>query len=222
MGTKNGDFNTRPQHEVYLESFYIDKTEVTNFQYSLCVKSLVCTQPLGIGSSSRPFYYGNPKYNDYPVINITWEMALDYCEWRGARLPTEAEWEKAARGGMEDKLYPWGDEKADCSIVNYLSKKNFCIGDTTSVASYLPNDYGLYDMAGNVWEWVADCYASDYYVTSPDVNPSGPSCIGDRVLRGGSWNDSSKFIQLTHRYSYPQDHRGFGLNFFGFRCALSN
>lgn len=222
MGTTNGEFNTRPQHEVYLDSYYIDHTEVTNYQYSQCVKSLDCTQPLDIGSSSRPFYYGNPKFNSHPVINVTWEMALDYCKWRGARLPTEAEWEKAARGGMEDKQYPWGDQDAKCSIVNYLPKNDFCIGDTNSAASYPPNGYGLYDMAGNVWEWVADCYASDYYVTSPDKNPLGPSCTGDRVLRGGSWNDSSKFINLTHRYRYPQDHRGFGLNFFGFRCALSD
>jgi len=128
---------------------------------------------------------------------------------------------KSFSGGIEDKLYPWGDKNADCSIVNYLSKSDFCIGDTTSVSSYPSNGYGLFDMAGNVWEWVADCYASDYYVASPDINPPGPSCTGERVLRGGSWNDGLKFIQLTHRYSYPQDHRGFGLNFFGFRCARS-
>jgi formylglycine-generating enzyme required for sulfatase activity len=221
MGTVNSDVNTQPQHTVYLDAFYIDLTEVTNYQYAQCVQSGVCKQPLDESSASRPLYYGNPEFNDYPVIYVTWEMASDYCEWRNARLPTEAEWEKAARGGSENKSYPWGDQDADCSIANFLSKDGFCIGDTTRVASYPPNGYGLFDMAGNLWEWVADCYRSDYYRNSPDANPQGPSCTDERVLRGGSWNDSQKFIQLATRYRYPPDHRGFGLNLFGIRCARS-
>ena len=221
MGTVNGDVNTQPQHVVYLDAFYIDQTEVTNNQYAKCVKKQICKEPIDKSSSSRLDYYSNSKFDDFPVIYVTWEMASVYCEWRNARLPTEAEWEKAARGNIINKLYPWGDQDANCSIANYLSKDGFCIGDTIRSASYSPNGYGLFDMAGNVWEWVADCYNSDYYVNSPDINPQGPSCTNERVLRGGSWNDGSKFIQLAYRYSYPPDHRGFGLNFFGFRCARS-
>jgi formylglycine-generating enzyme required for sulfatase activity len=197
-------------HSVTLDAFYMDVYEVTNGQYAACVDSGICQPPMDTISDSRSSYYGNPAFDDYPVIFVNWNMAKAYCEWREGRLPTEAEWEKAARG-TDERTYPWG-EAIDDSDANY----NNNIGDTSRVGSYATKSpYGLYDMAGNVWEWVADYYSDTYYSNSPSRNPPGPESGTERVLRGGSWYDPAFLNRTTTRLKQvePVD------NNYGFRCA---
>jgi formylglycine-generating enzyme required for sulfatase activity len=213
MGSNNGDANEKPVHQVYLDAFYMDKYEVTNALYQACVTAGVCTYYGGImeHSITRPDYYTNPKYESYPVVNVFWNNAKTYCEWRGARLPTEAEWEKAARG-TDERTYPWGEGIA-CSYANY----NNCRSDTTEVGSYEigKSPYGIYDMAGNVWEWVNDMYRDDYYQNSPLDNPLGPDS-GNPVLRGGAWFSSDFRVRSADR----DIHVAAGWpNYYGFRCA---
>lgn len=204
-----------PPHEVYLGVFYMDKYEVTNALYKACVDVGVCAPPYNASSSTRSSYYGNSQYDDYPVIYVNWNMAKTYCEWRGARLPTEAQWEKAARS-TDGRTYPWG-EGIDCDKANY----NFrCVGDTTKVGSYESgkSPYGIYDLAGNVWEWVNDWYDENYYQSSPASNPLGPESGTYRALRGGSWYVSDSYVRASYRTWFDPT-----LTFdrIGFRCARS-
>jgi len=157
MGSNDGSSDEQPIHQVYLDTYYIDKYEVTNVLYKVCVDAGVCNQPTTTSD------YNNSQYVLHPVVYVNWNMAKEYCEWRDARLPTEAEWEKAARG-TDGRTYPWG-EGIDDTFANY----NQNVGDTTAVGDYPEGEspYGAYDMAGNVWEWVADLYDSDYYGKSP-------------------------------------------------------
>jgi formylglycine-generating enzyme required for sulfatase activity len=212
MGGEKYD-DERPVHTVLLDSYYIDKYEVTNFAYRLCVLDGACLPPKQQASATRTLYYGNSDFNEYPVVSVDWNMATNYCEWRDGRLPTEAEWEKAARG-TDGRTYPWGEE-IGCNVANY---QNNCIGDTSAVGSYSNgvSYYGLYDMAGNVWEWVNDWYDDRYYQISPLVNPLGPNSGQYRVLRGGSWYTNSIYVRVSHRYG------DIPINFspsIGFRCA---
>ncbi len=159
--------NEGPAHEVLLEEYFIDKYEVTNGDYKECVDAGVCGAPYSLNTG----YYSDPDYADFPVIYVDWFMARNYCEWRGARLPTEAEWEKAARG-TNDGHFPWGQDLLSCSFARYGA----CGRDPVAVGSHPvgASPYGVHDMAGNVWEWVADWYGSDYYALSPTDNPKGP------------------------------------------------
>jgi formylglycine-generating enzyme required for sulfatase activity len=202
-----------PAHEVYLDAFFIDKTEVTNGMYALCVNNGPCTEPELTLSSTRSTYYGDYSYTTFPVIFVTWDQARAYCQWAGARLPSEAEWEKAARGS-DTRLFPWGDEEPTCERSNFLG----CAGDTRAVGSHPlgVSPYGVLDMAGNVAEWVNDWMDESYYTYSPRENPRGPSSGSDRVLRGGSWISTNSTIRSAARDLFLSE---FGDAVTGFRCA---
>lgn len=233
MGSLESDPNAledeNPQHKLFLDSYWIDQTEVTNEMYSKCVFENACAQPMKLYSQTRENYYGNPEYSDYPVIFVTWENAKDYCQWAGVRLPSEAEWEKAARG-EGGNIYPWGNE-FDCHKGNFDDEVNFdsgvvsggpaCDGyeDTSPVGTF-PSGVSLYrvfDMAGNVWEWV-----NSIYMTYPYTAGDGREDINakeNHVLRGGGFGSTEDRLRTAARYSFffPT---GYHIQ-FGLRCADS-
>lgn len=205
-------------HTVFLDAFYIDKYEVTNASYHSCVDAGVCQRPKEIDSSTREFYFGrDPFFDDYPVIFVDWQMANAFCKWRGVRLPTEAEWEKAARG-TDGRIYPSGNVM-NPTYANIL----LSVGDTTPVGNYESgkSPYGIYDLEGNVSEWVADWYSDEYYLNSPIFNPQGAETGENRVVKGNSW-----YFERDKAYGGSVGGHG-GLNpnsvssTLGFRCAIS-
>jgi formylglycine-generating enzyme required for sulfatase activity len=207
----------QPVHQVYLDSYWIDKTEVTNSMYLLCVEAGACSEHVNKTSFNRSSYYGNARYDNYPVIFVDWDKAKIYCEWADRRLPSEAEWEKAARG-LDGRTYPWG-EKIDCSLANYWGNGIYnCAGDTDEVGNY-PNGasiYGALDMAGNVSEWVGDYYSDSYYQNAPASNPLGPDSGQFRLLRGGSWLFGGGDVRSADRFMNDPSRSN---TYFGFRCA---
>jgi len=232
MGTEQGDPDMRPAHTVYLDAYYIDPYEVSQAQYKEFTDATGHPPP---GPNPQTFFIQNYHWldeqygtylgwagpyiwkdgtypegkGDHPVVMVNWGDARAYCEWAGKRLPTEAEWEKAARGGLEGKKYPWGDEE-ETTRANHYS-----IG-TKPVGTYSANGYGLYDMAGNVLEWVADWYHPEYYRTSPRENPKGPETGTLKVVRGGAWVYNLERANVAYRVGNDPQTK---FHFIGFRCA---
>jgi formylglycine-generating enzyme required for sulfatase activity len=204
-----------PVHNICITGFYMDVHEVTNAEYKLCVDAGGCTAPSDNSSLTRTTYYGNAVYDDFPVLYVDWFKADAYCTWRGKRLPTEAEWEYAARGGLSGKRYPWGDMITGTDA-NYMNSGDIWDNDTSPVESYAPNGYGLYDMVGNVHEWVNDRYSAVYYSESPVNDPQGPVNGTETVLRGGSWDDNISNLRCAVRH---RDNRDISFWNVGFRCA---
>lgn len=207
-----------PLHAVYLDDYYIDINLVTNHEYRECVLANVCPPPESPTSRTRISYHYDPIYANYPVVWVYWEAAETYCNWLGKRLPSEAEWEKAARG-TDNGVFPWGDEWIDCTLANYhAGTDGYCVGDTTEVGSYPlgASFYGALDMAGNVYEWVSDWYQDDYYSVSAYNNPTGPETGSTKVLRGGSFGSSDIFNRTAWRRTcYSSSYA------YGFRCAAT-
>jgi len=209
-----------PQHMVSLSAFAIDVYEVTNAQYAECVAAGACAAPIATASQARVDYYQNPEYANFPMINVKWEQAQAYCTWAGKRLPTEAEWELAARGATP-KAYAWGDDDPDCSQANIYHDLSMsaCVGDTVAVGSYPAgaSEFGVMDMTGNVWEWVADSYIEDFYSLSPTENPLAEEANQLRTVRGGGWASNWLAARVTSRAYDLSFYSGLDL---GFRCAM--
>jgi len=211
----------RPQLEVYLDAFWIDRTEVTNAQYKQCVTEGQCISPAkGCRYSGDPTYVDTEKGN-YPVVCIDWYNAQAYCQWAGRRLPTNAEWEKAARG-TDGRIYPWGNDTPRC----YLANTQACVAmaDEVGLRPEGASPYGALDMLGNVSEYVADWYDKDYYTYSPRENPPGPTSWSPvwqdreiRVLRGGSWCDKPWLTRAAERSHIGPERTSHGI---GFRCVI--
>ncbi len=189
----------KPSHKVTLHAFWIDKFDVTNGMFTQCTTAGVCDPPLNFSSKTVTAYFNGADYANYPVINVTWGEATAYCKWAGRRLPSEAEWERAARGD-DLRTYPWGDQAPDSSRANF----NFQVGDTSKVGSYPAGAsvYGVLDMAGNVEQWVNDFYDPTYYSKAVNLNPTGPIARANffnRVIRGGSFQDGAGNIRVAYR-----------------------
>ncbi len=214
-----GEPDERPQHSVTLSSYRIDRTEVTVARYRACLTEGACSPP----ATDRWCNQASPGREDHPVNCVSWAQAEAYCRWAGARLPTEAEWEKAARG-TEGDPFPWGPTKDTCVVaVRFDDKLGHACGKfgTWPVGSkpFGKSPYGALDMAGNVWEWVADWYAPDAYASGDDRDPKGPATGKFRILRGGGWGkDGEGALRSARRFRFSGDQRTPGI---GFRCAMS-
>lgn len=215
MGSETGHADEKPPHRVYLDAFFIDRYPVTNAEYKKFVEAAGRKPPSHWQNGKIP-----PGKETHPVVNVSWNDAAAYAAWAGKRLPTEAEWEKAASWDPlknEKRVYPWGD-RFDAALCN---SKESGIGGTTPVGKYSPqgdSPYGAADMAGNVWEWCADWYDSGYYKNSPKQNPTGPSSGPSRVRRGGSWYVSVNLVRASYRGRSVPDSWD---DYLGFRCSRS-
>ena len=246
MGSEDAELDEKPAHRVHLDDFLIGVHPVTNAEYERFVREtghrapaiyelpLVVTvggidRERSFRANGQPYIWldsAAPKDRlAHPVTLVRWEDAIAYCAWlsgatgRIIRLPTEAEWEKAARGGLEGKRYPWGDG-IDQNMANFLADPSSrAVRGTSQCRTYPPNGYGLFDMAGNVWEWVHDWHSGSYYATSPLRAPAGPREGTLRVVRGGSWLASdTRMLSCSHRHKVPPDTYSYGI---GFRVACS-
>ena len=203
MGSLDGTVDEQPVHTVYLDGYWIDKTEITNEMYRNCWWNGPCLRPERADSNTHFKYFFYDEFANYPVVDLRWSSAETYCSWAGRRMPSEAEWEKAARG-TDGRAYPWGNENPKDSLLNFNHPLG---GDTSLVGYYLSgaSPYGALDMAGNLTEWVADWYAADYYANSPSSNPTGPVSGENKVLRGGSWySDVYEVRSADRHYTEPE------------------
>jgi formylglycine-generating enzyme required for sulfatase activity len=212
-----GEFNIEiPQHTVYVSAFYMDETEVTNGQYRACVEAGGCAEPeSGSGRYRRSDYYDQPEFASYPVVWVSWFDARTYCAWAGKRLPTEAEWEKAARG-EDGRIFPWGNDfSSDLANTQDRGQESLApVGHYPAGAS----PYGILDMAGGVWEYVEDWFDPGYYANTPASDPPGPASSpgGDKVLRSGSYANFQHYARVANRGSVAPATR---TEFRGIRCA---
>ncbi len=227
MGSNEGETDSRPAHQVTISSFYIDKYEVTNAQFCEFLNSITKNSPDEV---ARYFYQDEDivsynaetskykplgAYSKHPVVEVTWEGAVAYAEWVGKRLPTEAEWEFAARGGKNSTGFEYsGNNKPDL-----VAWYNDPYGSTRTIGTKMPNELGIYDMSGNVWEWCSDWYDKDFYKKSESSNPNStvPDKDATRVLRGGAWNSTVADIKIIYRNSLKPHYSNGGS---GFRCAM--
>lgn len=222
MGSGDLSSAEKPVHTVYLDSFMIDRYEVTNAQFSMYLndikydarnQGLIAISPYNaeISLVSGRFKPWSVEYEERPVHDVKWVGAAAYCAWIGGRLPTEAEWEKAARG-TDSRMYPWGDGEPESAVVNFDHE----VGSPVVVGSYPrgASPYGVHDLAGNIHEWTFDWYSSDYYGHSPADNPSGPLVGERRVVRGGSCFDDAEDIRTYARNHELPESQG-----IGFRCV---
>lgn len=212
----------QPVHLVYVDVYWMDKYEVTNQDYARFVEAT---------GHRKPFHWIGGKLpagqEKFPVYNVTWDDALAYCKFVGKRLPTEAEWERAARGGVEKAMFPWGarlgpggrGRPAESDSETTKPARYGYPDGPVAVGSYAPNGFGLYDVTGNVWEWVSDWYEQNYYSVSPDRNPRGPETGLYRVIRGGGWSDNDERILALHYRNFT--NQSLLSNTVGFRCARS-
>lgn len=211
MGSDRGQNDEQPVHRVSVKAFYLETQEVTVWRYAEFLVSQKTDPPFKWNEAT------SGSHQNKPVVGVNWYDARDYCRWVGRRLPTEAEWELAARG-TEGRMYPWGDTHPTRGHANAGHTKWHGYDTLTNVGQFelgkTPN--GVYDLAGNLWEWVADWYDATYYQFSPRDNPSGPSAGPLRALRGGAWNNDAKSIRSANRAGYAPDARR---NDVGFRCA---
>ena len=213
MGCSTGRDDEKPVHRVWVDAFELGACQVTNAEYACCLAAV---------NAAAPLCWTDANFNhpNMPVVALSWHEAADYCEWLSGRtgkryrLPTEAEWERAARGGAEGLLYPWGDAPPE-AVSDY--GKRWKLGPEP-VALYLPNSYGLYNMGDNVHEWCSDWYDDGYYSISPDRNPQGPVSGTRKASRGGSWRHHIKVTRTAARSSIPPE---FEYADYGFRVARS-
>ena len=243
MGADDGEDDERPPHRAYVDEFAIGAHPVTNAEYARFIADTgypspaVRTLPLMVSGPlesdfrtlAAAYYWTNgtpPEGRDnYPVTLVRYDDAMQYCAWlanktgKPVRLPTEAEWERAARGGLEGKRYPWGDT-LETSQAHFLPDPAAKAGHGTApVGSYPPNGFNVYDMAGNVWEWVADWYSPDYYGRAQFLNPRGPDHGIMRIVRGGAWvNADPRYLRCSYRHKVPPDSYAYSI---GFRVAYS-
>jgi formylglycine-generating enzyme required for sulfatase activity len=243
MGADDGEDDECPPHRAYIDDFAIGVYPVTNGEYAQFVRETshpwpgIRTLPLmvsGAGESdfrmlAAAYFWNNgtpPEGRDaHPVTLVGFDDAVAYCAWlarkiaMAVRLPTEAEWERAARGGLEGRRFPWGDT-IDAACAHFLPHASAkAQGGTAPVGSYPPNAFELYDMAGNVWEWVSDWYSPDYYERAQYINPQGPDSGLLRIVRGGAWvSDEERYLECAHRHTVPPDSYAYSI---GFRIAYS-
>lgn len=203
-----GPSDWKPEHPVKISSFLMDQYEVTNSQYAEFCKATGNALPQFWGMAG---FRCGPDYPDHPVTGVSFIDAMNYARWAGKRLPTEAEWEYAARGGLIARSFPLGDS-ADSTTINFGKKYN----GTLKIGSFAPNGFGLYDITGNVWEWTSDFYDGNYYSSSPTENPVGPSNGRFKVIRGGSWHSGKMCVQTYYRNGLPVSWVDFAV---GFRCV---
>jgi formylglycine-generating enzyme required for sulfatase activity len=219
-GDRDGGRDEYPRHQIELDAFYIDRYEVTNGRYLQFVKATGHRLPQHPKNPARTLWTGDQVSDvvaERPVVNVDWHDADAYCAWAGKRLPTEAEWEKAARG-TDDRRFPWGNVEPTSKHLNFNQQ---WIGEKTlmPVGSYEAgkSPYGAYDMAGNVWEWVADWYDDRYYEKSPAKNPKGPDTGTDKVLRSSGWAVETPLVRIFTRVKSDPTVRNEST---GFRCAM--